>query len=484
MTNRVSLPRVTVVTLALFFGFSAYWTATNVGYVPGYGDTGEYIKLAGTLRVDSYRRILYPLLLAIAGRCFGGLGFQPTSKAFPAMQIFQYAVSVGAVVYFLRVALPPCLAGARIRRSLWFPIAGLLAGLLVLDPVLSAFDLAIMTDGLTLSFSLVFCAAMADLATRRSPAALAWGALVVSSAALVGLRSEKGWVMLGTCACSWLAWKVLSRRGVVADAKEPLRRTTAAFVVIAAVSVAASIGHVFLYADQGRWPPSQTFVHHRLILYNLEAVRDRLPPDVQRRISVEDAHEYDLRNQNTWPVIDRITDGNADDRARLTREILAVVLRERWPLLLGRIAWDFVEDVFATPSFYVRVALWKLGGDGERAYNYHFEGMPWVYRNMSLVNARRSAVLVSAAAMLLVIACYFAAREVVRMASTGDASRPTADWWLTVVPFIAFWILNAGIFAATASVVFLRFTLFSHAMILFFVYVGALRWIFAERGPL
>jgi len=42
------------------------WLFLNFGTIPQYGDTGEYIALSRTLKVDQYRGVAYPALIRAA----------------------------------------------------------------------------------------------------------------------------------------------------------------------------------------------------------------------------------------------------------------------------------------------------------------------------------------------------------------------------------------------------------------------------------
>ena len=94
----------------------AAWIARNLTWVPDYGDTAEFVQLARTLKVDTYRGIAYPALLAGIERLPGGKGVLRATTGTPGeaartgvlfLKAFQLLASAAAIAYFLRVLVRP-----------------------------------------------------------------------------------------------------------------------------------------------------------------------------------------------------------------------------------------------------------------------------------------------------------------------------------------------------------------------------------------
>ena len=473
MSSRV-LRRFIVVLLLFYLGLAAVWCTIQFGHVPPYGDTGEYIRLAGSLEVDGYRGILYPAILALAGRWAGGLSFQPPALAMVGVQAFQIAMSVLCTAYLLQVMLAGRLVALGVAAAGRLALLAVLVALLTLDPLVSHFNLSIMTDGLAVSFSLAFCSALADLARRRNAPALAWAVLVASTIGMASLRVEKIWVVIGTCVLSWLAWKAQGRRAAGDRAVDVARRVLPALVCTVCLCVATQLGRSLVFQDLGRWSPLETAIHFRVIFHEMEAIYDDLPDHVRARLSREDAAWYDRRIHHTWEVIDKVTNKDPEDRAQLTRELARVAIRERWPSIGARTISAFVENLFATPSFYIRVAVWKWQGQGDRWLFDFFEGNPWVYRNLALYSPRLSAALVTLSAAVLVAASLLAALWCRSRRGRGAVALRAEVIPVDAIPFAAFLLCNNLLFALTTGGIFVRYTVFSHVLILLVMYVGAL----------
>ena len=103
-------------------GLGAVWIVLNLGDIPQYGDTREYVLLARTLQVDSYRPefmiqerprgIAYPALIAAVDELPGGGGLvsEPGTSGVRGgaywIEGLQLLASLGSLIYFLRKGLP------------------------------------------------------------------------------------------------------------------------------------------------------------------------------------------------------------------------------------------------------------------------------------------------------------------------------------------------------------------------------------------
>jgi hypothetical protein len=100
------------------------WTVQNLGDVPHYGDTQEYLQLARTLKVDLYRGIAYPALLAAVNHFSGGDmlatddGRTRGWSGFLILQLVQLMASLGCLAYSLHVLVKPVPLAVGSRRCL------------------------------------------------------------------------------------------------------------------------------------------------------------------------------------------------------------------------------------------------------------------------------------------------------------------------------------------------------------------------------
>src|SRR5437867_4584802 len=110
--GRITARRVFAVLIGLQLLLGITWAAQNLGHVPGYGDTTEYLELARSLKVDPYRGIAYPALLALANAVSPGSGLLewrggPAPAIVLLIQLVQILVCLASLVYFTRVVVAP-----------------------------------------------------------------------------------------------------------------------------------------------------------------------------------------------------------------------------------------------------------------------------------------------------------------------------------------------------------------------------------------
>jgi cation transport regulator ChaB len=459
--------------VALCIAMGASWLDANLGDVPSYGDTREYFDLAQTLKVDAYRGIAYPALIRLATSWWG-----PEQPVVP-LQLFQCALALASLAYAI------CLVGGAVPGvgSLRFrAAAAALLALLFLDPLVAHFNLSLLTDGLALSGSLVFCTAVADFGLRRSPPLVAGALLLASHGLTAGLRAEKNAVLLATALCTMALWLGIARLGP-GGIPPGLRRRLAGVLVLVAVGCVGTFAlHRAVRGDHGRWPLSTQIVHQRIIFPRLSSVYDELPDSVRARLSRQQARTYDRRIHNTWSVIDRITRSDSETRERLTWEIAPIALRRHWARIALDVVTDTLENVFATASYQFRLARWMGSGKGQRAFRDEFDTAAWTYTRFAQHEPLLSAFLAAAAGASLLVACCLCAVRVLSWLR-GPRIRSAGALGIALAPFAALCLTNAVAFASTADLVHVRYALFAHTVGLAAVYACALCQVLAWLSP-
>src|SRR5688572_3280002 len=374
---------------ALQLTLGATWLVQNIGLIPDYGDSKEYAGLARTLKVDAYRGIGYPAILAGINALPGSVGLvrpvarPPGSEAKHGvlyLQVLQGLVALGALVYFARTLLAP--VGERagpLGRALTVAVVLLL----LLDPLVAHFGLAVMTDSLALSGSLVTCAALAAFGLGREKRALHGSLLFAGYLLTASVRPEKVWVLGCTTIGTLLVWAWCERG---APRTERLL-SRAHGLQIAALALLASAGvfglHRNAHVGGRRWSVRDSIVHSRICFPNVTEVYDQLSKKTRARVSPQEARLHDTNSITGTQVIDDATGGSGPlrkkdreeaartgkrpsvlaDRREMLDDIAGVVLREHWGRLVLDTLKDAVENTAATFSFYVRLAL--LARDGK-----------------------------------------------------------------------------------------------------------------------
>ena len=112
MMSQRTLSRLVQVLLGLYLIVGVAWFVVNLGDIPRYADTRDYLHLASTLKVDAFRGFLYPAILAGVDRILGEPsillvppGWDPEGLAIlgrlSILQILQACVSLLSAAYFL-----------------------------------------------------------------------------------------------------------------------------------------------------------------------------------------------------------------------------------------------------------------------------------------------------------------------------------------------------------------------------------------------
>jgi len=251
----------------------AAWWVLNLNDIPKYGDTAEYIHLGGTLRVDSFRTLAYPIVVRL-GTAFHsqtGLAWQLP------IYLLQTAVAAWASWYLVGTILP------RIRR---WPRMFISAAVLTF-PLTLHYTVSILTDSLATSFFILSVCSLARMVSRTQNDKSTLVVALTGTVGTVMLRPEKFYIILilvGVCVL-YLLFRRLAPRRAVETAQSP----TAVILVgvIAAAFVlpgfaASEFNHSTQTAYLGRPPATLAgALYDRVVWRHLEEIRGQLPPSIQ-----------------------------------------------------------------------------------------------------------------------------------------------------------------------------------------------------------
>ena len=483
-SGRRSLLRSLVFGAAVaYLGLAAAWTGANLGDIPHYGDTMEYLAIAnGRVERDAYRGPLYTALLRGLDALDGPARFRAPiawervhtaacrgAPVLAVLQVGQLVLCALALLFFVRATG----SSPSVRRGLPVGQERLLVALLLFDPLVAHFSLAVMPDSLALSASLLFLVGSIHLARMRTwPHQLAAASVaLVSFLVAASLRPEKRIVLIAGLVLTGLVWFACRHRRGVLPEPRAWRRAGALLVGVGVAALAIQLGTPTEGSGTWRWDLSTTILHQRGIWPHLSEVYDELPASVQERIPRRLARFYDERIHNPWAVFNETLRADEQERRALTRAIVPVVLSELWPELLLDIAGDMIENVVATPSYYARLAAWMAQGEPRSAFERSFEATPWTYFTFAWHHPLLSRAYAGAGAAVTMTALALALGGIRRR------RLPAGPWWGNVaVPVGLFLVMNAGAFAASANLVHIRYALAAHVVGLLWVYRGALAW--------
>lgn len=461
---------LSLVCVTICVGF--IWTLINLGDLPGYGDSSEYVQIASTMKVDRYRGILYPAVLSLVRTWQED---PDTVQYYRDVQLIQLCVFLISLAYFLYVLVDTKFlnkSGGRVHVVVGL---GLLFTLLCFDPLIAHFNLSIMPDGLALSGSLIFCAALTDLGVRRSHPVIVGIALLLGYLLAAGVRVEKNVVLAMTTVITGVTWFALARRQASPQARNLRQRAVVALLIVAAGFAIVVFTQRAFYEPAGRWPTWINIAHHRIIFPNLQRVYADLPAEVRKKIHPEDAKVYDYHLINTWAVMNNVT-GNAPDKLeQLTRQLVVPVLKSRGLAIAGSIVSDAAENILAPFSYYARLTYWVCGGAQESVYRGG-EATSWTYHILSKPHPKISAVFSATSVGVFVVAVILSIAYMrARVKEQGWSLTPQTI--ITIAPSAAFCAVNALAFAMTVSLVHIRYVMFAYTLFLILFYTMAARWL-------
>jgi len=347
--------------------------------------------------------------------------------------------------------------------------------LLLFDPIVGHYNLSLMSDALACSFSLVFCAAFSDLATRRISPWASGSVLLVSFNLAAGLRVEKKWILLATalvCALAW--WR--SRWGTTpCEPATPGRRQRLALaLLLVGISVAGSSAlHRHFYQPSNWMPLLESSVHARIAVGHLGEVYEALPERTRSRISREDADYYDAHVNNPPRLMQRITAGDAAVRRQMTLDIARAVLPRLWPEILFDIGRDALEDLVPTIAFNFRIGVWKLWGPKVFQTWYFSNFAVWDYQRLVMHHPRLSDAYLLTAVVVFLAALPLASIRFLSWFRESSRDELRADV-SSRLPALTLWMLNAAAFAATVNSVNVRYAIIAQVVVLAGIYDAAL----------
>ena len=326
------------------------WWAANLGAIPAYGDTSEYLGLAQTQRVDEYRTVFYPAFLRGSEAVASWLHL-----SLPVVVYLIQTAVAGAAIWYLAATLWTLTQTTRIgERMTWISararrlILATVTLFLLTLPLVAHFADTILPDSLAASFLVAALAALVRIAVIGDVRWRTIGLALLSVTAAEVARPEKIYVVVPVIAVTLVVVLLGAvrhrRRGPGAGASVRLRwRQRAALTVLVVVPVAVVVGvdHATQTADYGRPPLSPSvMLFNRAVWPRLEEIRPALPTAVRQVVSAADARTFDAQNNNVTGIVERLR-AAAGGSDHLLDETTRVALRCCWPAIAASTADDF-----------------------------------------------------------------------------------------------------------------------------------------------
>jgi hypothetical protein len=316
------------------------WWVVDLATVPAYGDTSEYLALAGTLRVDTFRTLAYPLLVRLSADTAARTGLPLQVPLY----LLQTAVVVAAAWYAVR-SFAPRLSRARVAGATAFVAA---------SPLVLHYAVSLLSDSLAGSLLVVALAALGRVLVHGDRRVRTAVALAGATAGATLVRAEKGTVLLAIVALVLVGLLAVHWRRTRHRRPGTPLRAVAGLVVLSVVvpAIGATVlNHATQTADYGRPRLGLVSVAMSSVVWpHLSEIRDQLPARAREAISPEDAAAFDSTMNAVLPMTKRMQDLDGGGDA-ITGAAIRAALRCCAPAVAGTLATHSAEYAVAPLLF-------------------------------------------------------------------------------------------------------------------------------------
>lgn len=424
------LPRILPVFLvALQVMFSFVWIVKNITVVPQYGDTTEYLGLSKTLALDKFRTILYPLFLKAVIHFSSLFQIPYQSVAY----FFQMALSFAAVLYFFRTLLglyiPQSRQGSEHRRLT--QTALILSAFAFTNPLVTHFNLSVLTDSFALSFTVLFLGSVLRLYRSKSGSFLGLFTVLAFYTLMSLTRPER----------KLLGFAVL----IVAASFEMLKnrafrdRADAGFKKFVCVLAAAAIGFILVgginsatqtAAPTRNQPALYKSAFEFVVWPRLTKIYPSLPASIRRVITYHDAVNNDAAPINTNNTISKLLTHGHGSPSQIN-EITKITFLRYCPEIIGTFFLDVGKNM-VSPFCYV--------------FNYFLNdgNINWTNTRMSMAHPFFTRIYVIYSKILFLLAAVAAVFGLFRRHSIGFLQK-------SVLEIIGIFMLIFSVFFTAVS---------------------------------
>ena len=329
----------------------AWWIA-DVGVIPRYGDTTEYLSLSQTLRVDQFRTLLYPLLLRMVGN---SVGLVYTMQTVVALAAIAY---LGSTLWTLSSRLPALRHLARARAWQRRAVIAVFTLLVFCQPLVAHFDLSVLSDSLAASFAIAACAALIRIAalsdTRRRTIALA----LLATVAAEWIREEKVAVVAIVVAAALI--------GALARHRDRRVLATLGAVLVLPATAVSLVNHQTQTADLGRPPvDAASRLFNRTVWPHMERILPLLSGEARSAVTMQQARSFDADYNRILPM-DRYLRQRAGGTPGILDAMSNAALRCCWRDIAADTGADLARYSVPTVAYAAGVLLpstpWAAAG--------------------------------------------------------------------------------------------------------------------------
>lgn len=346
--------------------FAIIYISSHFGYVPGYGDTAEYLELAKTFELDGFRPIVFPLLLSIIIKLSNIFMIQYQIPLY----ILQLAYSFFAI-YSLLGSIFSFFKTKKLKNTLMYAI------FVFTLPLVVHFNMSVRYDSISISTNLLFLAFFIKFVSDRvNPKMLNLVFLVFFGILGSNIRAESRYMYMGLY-CIYIVYLLYN----MIKKKENLKKMLSLLIIALTVTIATSviISKIFQNKHDGRLQPSVVyFLFERLVPKTLPKNYEYLSDEFKEMLPFEQVEEY-VSHKNNYKYMYEVLYNSTENNDNVIRLILFSIKHDN-VRILNNIFYDYARNM-ASPLFTI---FWdKFGDDG---------AIEWTLINMSASHPRLSYI--------------------------------------------------------------------------------------------
>lgn len=312
----------------------------NINYMPEYGDTKDFLELAKTLKLPSYRPFVYPYTLNIASKIANILSVNLTYIIYfiqSIINLFACMVLVGTLKDTFKISL---------KKKEFI----LYALFIFTIPFNLHFNLSVKCDSLSTSFTILFlCYLIKYMKTEKNKFAIY---TLITMFIASNIRSEKlyflAFVLVGMIAIEIFLYLYHKRK-----AKLNVRKIITIFLILVLGITTTNIAKGIFQKEEESTDTSEStillYAYERIVHDSLPDIYDYLPDDVKQSISYDDAVASTV-DGNTYklPYLKLLEE---DGNLNRVNKIIKVAIRRNFPQIAMNISGDFLKNMI--PPYYI-----------------------------------------------------------------------------------------------------------------------------------
>lgn len=304
----------------------------NVGYMPQYGDSIEFLEISQTMELDSYRPFVYPITLNIARNIANLLHIDLTHITYfiqIVINLFACFVLINTLRKIFNIELNK---KELILYSLFIFVI----------PFNLHFNMSIKSDSLATSFTILFiCYLMIYLREEKYKyAVFTLIAMFISS----NIRSERiyflAFILITIIIIEIIMYLIKKKINI----KNIITLSIVLILGVTTTEIAKSIFQDENATDRSQ-PTVSMYLYERMIADTLPDIYEYLPEDIKQKITYEDAvFSSSARNYYKLPYEALYKkSGNLED----VNTIMKVAIRRNFPNIAINIMSDFAKNMFS-----------------------------------------------------------------------------------------------------------------------------------------